>query len=133
MAVGYTLTENRVLWRDSGGVLRLGLSNGTTVGTRAGSNAPPSNCSLLFSKRSGVAGRQNRGRMYMPPCLLAESNINQDGSFPLTNLQTSADAFLENFSPDLPMVILHTGAQAPTPVTSLVVRSVLATQRRRMR
>jgi hypothetical protein len=133
MAVGYALSECRLLYRTPAGVLLQGLGTGSTPGTRAGSNSPPSNCSMLVSKRTGIAGRENRGRMYVPPFLLEEATIDQAGNFPLTNLNTTAAAFLAAFSPDLPMVLLHTSADAPTPVTQLVVRSRLATQRRRMR
>lgn len=133
MAVGYTLGNCTVLYNDGLGALQIGEAPGSTAGTRAGSNAPPSNCSLLMSKRSGLAGRENRGRMFMPPFLLEESSVNQAGEFTVGNLQDSANDFLVQLALGIPMVILHTGVETPTPVTTLVVRGRLATQRRRMR
>lgn len=133
MAVGYTLGNCTVLYNDGAGPLLIGEAPGSTAGTRAGSNAPPSNCSLLISKRSGLAGRENRGRIYMPPFLLEEASVNQAGEFTVGNLQDSADDFLLQLALGIPMRILHTGVETPTDVTSLVVRGRLATQRRRMR
>jgi hypothetical protein len=101
----------------------------------------PQNSAVLVRKRTGLAGRRRQGRMYLPPIynqsVSAVGRIDAGG---LTALQTSTDVFLSslNNSPNLQgMVILHsTGistAPVPTPVTTLTVQPIIATQRRRMR
>lgn len=111
-----------------------------------GGDMLPQNSAVLVSKNTAFGGRKNRGRMFIP--LMAESsqvdNVGNIATTKVNFLQSGFTAFLDKLSgPSViggiaaPMVILHndTGASTPdpTPVTSLTVKSVIATQRRRLR
>ena len=98
--------------------------------------------SLLIQKRTGIGGRQNRGRMYFPG--IAESAIETGGiveSGYLTSAQTVFDDLLAQLlstsHPNAfasPMVVLHQSSSAQPPeVLTLVVSNTIATQRRRQR
>lgn len=108
----------------------------TVVGTL--NTAPvPSNCALLIRKNTAAGGRRNRGRMFMPPCNVAEVNVDQNGSIlPATVSvnQTNWNNFVAALALN-PMTIelFHTDSAVPTEITSLSVQTILATQRRRMR
>lgn len=102
----------------------------------------PQNCAILVRKRTDLAGRRGRGRMYVPG--LSEAAVSPTGVIEsewLAGLQTRADNFLEALQLTVginDMVILHrsegAGTEpAPTPVLSLVVDERIATQRQRLR
>jgi hypothetical protein len=116
-------------------------------GTRSGSSVPP-NTAVLVRKLSGLGGRRNRGRCYVPMAATAgaetEGGVLSTGE--RTALQTSANAWFNNLAtgvppdvPPMPMVILHNEPPGggvlplPTPVVGLTVDTTLATQRRRLR
>ena len=97
--------------------------------------APP-NVATLITKNTSFAGRQNRGRMYMPP--LTDGVISTGGIITEADrllVQGGATQFLADLAASsIPMVILHTDpAVTPTAVNSLSVASKVATQRRRLR
>lgn len=105
----------------------------------------PQNCALLVAKNSGIGGRKNRGRFFIPG-ILAESSVNDVGvigSGTVTSFQGFADNMLTDLTagvggnPSVPMYILHndTGPStiAPTAVSSLSVSATISTQRRRLR
>lgn len=111
---------------------------GESGGTFVFSGTPPAASAAvcyLIQKRTALGGRANRGRMYLPS--VAEANVGSDGTLTagaVSTLQTAADAFLTDLdTASIPMVVLHTGVGAPTPVTELVVQTVVATQRNRQR
>ena len=113
----------------------VAVSNNQAVGTVSGSAAPP-NVAVLVQKRSAFGGKRNRGRFYVPG--VPDTQMGPTGllgSTPLGDIQTAADALLDGIeSEGKPMVILHSsGSGTPTPVTSLIVLALLATQRRRIR
>lgn len=104
------------------------------------SSAPmPQNCAYLVRKRTGLGGRQHRGRLFMPG--LNETLVDPAGvmsSATVAVLQGDWDAFLAAVNDPTPMVILHSdplvgSPPAPTDVTSLPVDNRIATQRRRLR
>lgn len=108
----------------------------------ASGDAGYAGAALLIQKNTGLGGRSNRGRMYLPG--IAEAAIDEGGvveSGYLSSAQTVATQFLNELSaPDSsphiqsPMVVLHSsGSEAPPQVLSLVVSSVMATQRNRQR
>lgn len=108
----------------------------------------PQNSAVLIKKNTGLGGRRNRGRMFVPG-LAGEASVSNLGVVvESTRLiwQGVADAFLAALEatnggivPSQPMQVLHTPdpitgvAPAPTPVSSLTVASTIATQRRRLR
>ena len=100
--------------------------------------AVPQNTSVLVRKLTGVGGRANRGRMYVPgvtvPDVTAQGTLNPT---PLANWGTAFNNFLlglESSAQTNRAVVFHSnGALAPTIVQSLAVQPRLATQRRRLR
>lgn len=114
----------------------------TAATTGSGSNSSdfaPQNCALLIQKRSNLGGRRNRGRCYFP--VITEGAVNEVGELSETQVasyQSIADDWLQFYNLGAgivgPMVILHNdGSIPPTPVATLVVQRLIATQRRRLR
>lgn len=124
-----------VRYTTSPGVTEISESTLAAPGLAGGTPPPPQVCTLI-QKVSGLAGRKNRGRMYLPA--VDEGQIGTDGIYlaaTLGPLQTFATQFLADLSSSsIPMAILHTSpADTPTPVSSLNVSAKVATQRRRLR
>lgn len=106
--------------------------------------SPPTNCAVLVQKRTSVAGRNQRGRMYIPPTVVSEANVDTVGVIADTPLGVMNVAWAEQY---LAMVdaeflpyLLHGGTKAdpthappPTAITSFLVEPMIATQRRRLR
>lgn len=133
--------------QDGGDDLIIDSSQAPVPGTNA---APPmpQNCAILVRKNTGLGGRRNRGRVYIPSSS-DESVVSATGTITaaqVTAMQSAVDSWLTNLEtstgagdPAVPMVILHRATvleptpPAPTPVISLTVDPVIATQRRRLR
>lgn len=124
----------RVVINDAG-TMREGVTSGSVAGGGTTASAPPQ-VSYLFSKRTGIAGPEFRGRMYLPG--VNETNVDEAGNLSgsvVTGNQTAADDFLALLlANDHPMVLLHTDPGVPeNTVTNLVAQTKVATQRRRLR
>jgi hypothetical protein len=107
------------------------------AGGEAGASMPP-NCAQLVQKRTALAGRKQRGRLYLPP--MRATYYNSSGILGATqaaDLQDAMDDFLTAFNAigtGLEADILHSDiGDSPTEITSLVVEAQLSTQRRRLR
>lgn len=96
------------------------------------------NTCVLVKKNTAAGGRKNRGRMFVPPFNLAESDVDAAGNISsvFVGIQqgmwvdTLSAMAVDNYFPWL----LHTDpADSPTAITSLTVQGLAATQRRRMR
>ncbi len=109
--------------------------------TNAGSFLPQ-NCAFLLHKRSGLGGRKNRGRMYLPG--VNEALVDDKGLMSTTAINGVNAAAAATLADIIAiegverMVILHTQplgpvGTVPTPVTTLLLDPVLGTQRRRLR
>lgn len=111
------------------------------VGSQSG-ETPPVNVAILVKKNTSMGGRFNRGRMYLPPYSMAEGSISKLGVLDPTqkaDLQDRCDAFygILEADVDVDMRLLHYPRTAdptpdPTPLTSLIVDNIVATQRRRL-
>lgn len=131
--------------------LKVGTPSGETISvfaprgdTGVGSSAKlPQNCALLVRKQTSRGGRSGKGRMYIPN-VLPESSVDNVGVIDpatVTAFQDVADSFRLQLAGELsdgtPLVLLHNIAvgvdPVPTPVDFLVVDSLIATQRRRLR
>lgn len=107
---------------------------GTVVDT-----CPPCNCSLLITKNTALGGRKYRGRMFVPVAELNEGAVDQSGNIlsaqlgPIQARWTAAFTALQ--AAFLEPILFHQdgGVTDPTPITSLTVQALIATQRRRMR
>jgi hypothetical protein len=121
------------------------------LGSSVASPVPP-NTAVLIAKQTGLGGRRNRGRAYIPG--IDEALVDPAGNLTpgaLTAFQTDATAWLAEtaaMAEVSEVVIFHSTpdkqevpggplvpqpAIAPTAVTSMVVRPKVATQRRRLR
>lgn len=107
------------------------------VGTMAG--APlPNNCAHLIDKVTNAGGRAFRGRMFWPPCFVAETGIDHQGNMAVGSqndltlvFEAWRDAMVTN---SIPAVLFHSNpALTPTLITSLRMQQQIATQRERMR
>lgn len=122
----------------TGGDVEASSGDGAGVGTNTG-DPVPQNSAYLIRKRSGLVGRKNRGRMYIPGVI--ESGVNELGQLTTgvaNALQSTWGDFRTNIEADANfdgLSILHSlgDSTIPTPVTALIVDTVIATQRRRLR
>lgn len=121
-----------------GGEPIIAYASGTTTGTST-AEFTTQNVAFLIQKRSQFGGRRNRGRCYFPG--VTEASVNEVGVITPTQLaswQSIANDWLTSYNdPEAgfgQMVILHSSAPStPTPVVSLTVSNMVATQRRRLR
>jgi hypothetical protein len=136
MYVGWSFLGCILRTDNSGGASAIFEAPRNQAGS-AGGETPPQNCSVLVRKTTAVAGRRNRGRMYLPPYGLGEVDVSKSGMISSALMPTLQSQVSEGFPGD-DFVILHealgvTPAPPPTPITGLVVDRRIATQRRRLR
>lgn len=111
---------------------------GYGIGTSGTAAAPPQ-VAALVKKVTSFRGRKNRGRMYLPGGVLTDAGIGDDGSLSDVargNLQAQIDDFriaVDDATGAGSLCILHTDGSTPTLVQNLVVDTLTATQRRRIR
>lgn len=117
-----------------------GLLIGENIVNRVGTatfSAVPVNTAMLVRKRTALGGRRNSGRLFVPLMNFDEVNVSNIGVISTTVLgpqQTRWTAAMTAFlASALEPVVLHSQAGLPTPITSLVIQQVCATQRKRMR
>jgi len=129
------VTVNRALgtFEGVGSVSRTGTASLTTL---------PHNCAILVRKNTALGGRRGKGRIYLPPWMIAESNITPAGVI----FQTGVDSVTLDFETwraqlsalNLQAVLLHgdspnSATPSPTPILNFACQSVIATQRTRLR
>jgi hypothetical protein len=150
----YGSTIRPELWSGlqvSGAQCALGTSDpeplrffANNLGTQAGGLSGtflPQNCALLVRKNTGVGGRRNQGRFFIPGMVSegACNNVGQIEAGSLVAYQTAINSFLTTLNDESEgreMVILHNDPPTglgPTAVTSLTVSNTISTQRRRLR
>lgn len=116
--------------------LTLSAESGIGVTGSRTSDPEPPNVAALVKKNTGLRGRKNRGRFYLPG-VLSETDVQGNGFIDPGSYATLDSGiqglftFLESKS--IPMVVLHSGTGTPTPVSSLVLDPRVATQRKRLR
>lgn len=111
---------------------------GTTVNGEAPGDPAPPNLAYLVRKNTAFGGRAGRGRMYIPG--VPEEQVTGAGVLDGTwraNLEASLELSRADFDGvAYPWVLLHqpgSPISSPTPITSVSVQSVCATQRQRLR
>lgn len=128
-----TVTLREVRARVDAGV--IGTVSSTTAGGSASAAATPQVC-YLVNKATGVPGRAHRGRLYLPG--VTEGQVLPSGGI-VSTFVTAMNTTLGLLLGDLvtafsDMHLLHSSeAVTPTPVTSLTLSSLCATQRGRLR
>lgn len=132
------LGKTRALLRNGSGALEAAENSTIITGTQSPGAYPPPSVCVLVRKRTLFAGRQFRGRMYLPGFFLNEANVGSTGIID-TAAVTAVQGWMNQWlsavnSSNYPLKLLHESlAVTPTSVTSLQVESVVATQRRRLR
>ncbi len=125
-------------------------STGDTVGAHfesvagtASTGSPPGQLvdpynPVTVSKRTFLAGRHHRGRMYVPPVWVLYSAVDPNGTIDGTLvgfIQGYWNGWLDDVSAtDFPPVVNHLRSfdtSTPDAITSVTVRNVLSSQRRR--
>lgn len=102
------------------------------------SGAAPINCAMLFTKYTGMGGRRNRGRAYVPPVGLGDSAVDAVGVITpsvVTFFQGLYNDALEDMvAAGASPVLFHQSAPfTPSPIQSMFLEGTIATQRRRLR
>jgi hypothetical protein len=112
----------------------------TVVGSSGANTAPPNNCAYLVKKLTAAPGRRNRGRCYVPPFALIDSEVDAVGTITpatVTVFQTRWTAFLTDSlaGGNYELMLLHSTSLLgdAREITSFVVDNRIATQRRRLR
>lgn len=127
------------------------LDNGTeTGGFQPGGgpgldtdSVPPPNVAMIVAKVTGLSGRRNRGRFFLP-AYVDETNVDNRGRIDNTSIN-AAQTILDAWMADLEaitvgsvaatnMVVLHsTPPAAPAPVVlRLIPQPIVGSQRRRL-
>lgn len=119
-----------------GGVHQAAETADNIDGTVAAAPVSPA-VAVGVKKQTSFVGKKYRGRMYLPPAVLSEVNVNGAGVIDGATV-TSIQGKLDNFKDvmeleDFPLVLLHTDATTPTPINALFVRDNVRTQRRRQK
>jgi hypothetical protein len=128
--------------QDGGEALVSYAESGATGGATL--TSLPANCAVLIHKRTARGGRRGRGRIFLPWTIgetFEESGLLNSAT--KTTLQTAANVWLANLSANsVPMVLLHSASApgvdepttpgSPNAVTSLIVDSLIGSQRRRL-
>jgi hypothetical protein len=107
------------------------------AGTRVASSPSPA-VSVGVTKHTAQAGKEFRGRAYLPSGFITEVDLNAIGALDATeqsDLQDAVDEFPGRMTGDgMPLQLLHSDPlTAPTSITGLTVRSFVRTQRRRQK
>jgi hypothetical protein len=122
----------RTDWREAAGIVR---SNSVNVAGGNGGAAMTPQVAYLARKSTALAGRKNRGRMYLPG--VTETEVDGAGLVSAAfqgDMNTAFAALITSWAGnDLTPVILHNSLEAPTAIDQLTLESVVATQRRRLR
>lgn len=118
------------------GVMALGVSPVAIAGSNMGAAAAP-NISILLKKVTGIGGRKNQGRAFVPPCFPGENVISTTGTIDSGTLDSMV-GFYSSYMNDLTdadivSVIFHTDSTTPTLFHGLLPQTMVATQRRRLR
>lgn len=119
------------------GLPNVGESPTNIVGTNAGDGVIVNTC-LLVRKNTGIGGRKNRGRCFVPAYAENNADIDSAGNVTGSHILAMQDLWSAFHTAlvglDVPPWLLHSNpVDAPTLITSFSVQSLAATQRRRMR
>lgn len=116
----------------------LVFTHGAWEGGSGSFETLPPNVATIIEKRTALGGRKGRGRMFIPSP--GEAGVDNKGHFSssqLAFLQTQCNEFLagvNGISGVTEMVLLHTDPSlAPTTITSLVPKTLIGQQVRRLR
>lgn len=117
--------------------IAVGIHNEPRTYSAGSPTALPQNCAALVKKVTGLSGRKNTGRWYMPSGYLNEASVSSSGVIAggdYASIQGRIDDFLTNLgTADLVPTVLHSDGSPSTPIIDMVLDTQIATQRRRLR
>lgn len=138
MRVTWSFESVSVLQRRIDGVLEASTFSAPIAGTMAGTDGlQPAYSPLCVAKITANAGRQFRGRMYPPMTWGGEASVALQGQIDtvaaLPSIRAAYGAMFSDWDGSLggPVLLHSNPATLPTSITGLIVRPVVATQRRR--
>lgn len=132
-----SLRTCKVSWVDASGLtLVVGQADLAVPAVGTSPTVPlPSECAIVCSLRTGVAGARGRGRMYLPGFAV---NVMSSTGFLVVGSQTAIlqrmQIFFDDFNADVTLPRAGVATQvgsAVNPITSIQVGSVVDSQRRR--
>lgn len=132
-----TLRNARIVIGQDGPDPVIGISNQFTAGTSSRESTPPA-LALMVNTPTGLGGRRNRGRKYIP-WAVGEGSVDERGVVENSAVNTSQLA-LDQFKDDLEdndwyLVVLHGAGSSPipppTPISRLLVNPIIRTQKQR--
>lgn len=125
-------------FREDDGTLSLWTASGPPVPGVTARNSPPPQVAVVLTKRTARVGKSFRGRVFFVG-MIDETNVDEKGVLTpagVTAFQTRAQGWLLDLNEaEFGMYLLHSkGFPEPiaTPVTNLIARSIVRTQRRRL-
>lgn len=135
LITGYSFTGATASYMTETGPVTFDAATSVT-GSRSGSPLPP-NCAVIVRKFTTRGGRKGRGRMFLPPFFVPETNVNGLGEMEIGYVTeaTSMVNFLRGLmdTNSTPAVLLHSDGSTPDAITATTAQALLATQRRRLR
>lgn len=148
LSQAYTLQKVHFLGQvDAANMVAFDSTNTPVTGTRTATNITalgPPHLAFLIRKRTGFAGKRQRGRFYFPG--VAEAEVDSEGKISGTIVSSMQAAFSQWFTalngfakPMLAHTCFFEEDQPPcippawTPIVSFEVDDVVATQRRRLK
>lgn len=113
---------------------------GSVSGTDIGA-LPPPNCAVLVRKRTGLGGKRQRGRAYLPGVSSFSASLDAAGNFSSVDageISTAMELFWTNLDAEFEFttvvpVLLHSDLTPPTTILDWQCEPKLASQRRRLR
>jgi len=112
-----------------------GTAAETIVGTKSAAMLPW-NCAVLMQKNTARGGRMGKGRCFLPPVFVSDTNTDDQGTLDATQmglLQGYWSSLLTALNAgSTPAVLLHSDGSTPDPITSVTIKPIIATQRRRL-
>jgi hypothetical protein len=135
MGSNWTFKGVRLYVGQDGGASAVYESFTDVVGNQVNTTLPQ-NCAILLHKRTASAGRNMRGRCFIPPYWPPEGSVDATGNIASSAL-TNMNASWADIANDRAWVLFHDsaspGTKIPTAITQLRVDAVIATMRRRLR
>lgn len=138
------LFPNTVRFQTLRNYLYIGGITAALVSESTGINIPgnsstvslPMQCAEVVTLETGVPGRRNRGRAYLPP--VAQANFTAAAQLDAASCTTLANAFADmltaingNATPDVTCVVASATGSSTRNITRVHVDSIIDTQRRR--
>jgi hypothetical protein len=113
-----------------------GVAVQNLIGTTSLSTVPI-NCAMLIQKNTARGGRKGKGRMFVPCFGFSESNVDELGVITTGTVASQqalwSSAFTALAASDVKPALLHSDGSAVDLITSITVKQIIATQRRRLK